>query len=177
MVANKFLEEVDMDDNIRAETVIMCKHFHESVRTTSERFYETLRRRNYVTPTSYLELILTFKRLLDRKRDEIMLLKTRYLTGLEKLEFAASQVTLMQAELVSLQPQLIQTSEETEKLMITIEQDTVEVEATKEVSLSHNVSVSYHIVQQHMIIMSYRVCIALCRQIRCDCSRRMALAF
>ena len=56
------------------------------------RYYAILRRHNYVTPTSYLELILTFKNLLAKKRNEIMLLKQRYVTGLEKLAFAASQV-------------------------------------------------------------------------------------
>ena len=98
------------------------------------RFYEMLRRHNYVTPTSYLELILTFKKLLGIKRDAITMLRNRYLTGLEKLEFAASQVSVMQKELRDLQPELIKTSAETEKLMIKIEQDTVEVEAKKEVS-------------------------------------------
>ena len=39
----------------------------------------------------------------------------------------------MQQELSDLQPELIKTSAETEKLMIKIEQDTVEVEAKKEV--------------------------------------------
>lgn len=95
MVANKFLEDVELDDPIRVATVVMCKHFHESVRLMSDRYYDVLRRRNYVTPTSYLELILTFKKLLGQKRDDILLLKNRYLTGLEKLQFAASQVRLI----------------------------------------------------------------------------------
>ena len=43
------------------------------------------------------------------------------------------QVAVMQEELTALQPELIKTSAETEKLMVTIEQDTVEVEAKKEV--------------------------------------------
>jgi len=94
MVANKFLEDVDLEDSVRTETIVMCKHFHESVRLMSERYFDTLRRHNYVTPTSYLELILTFKNLLARKREEILLLKNRYLTGLDKLQFAASQVRL-----------------------------------------------------------------------------------
>ena len=96
-------------------------------------FYQSLRRQNYVTPTSYLELIMTFKKLLDIKRQEIMTLKQRYVTGLEKLDFASSQVSVMQQELSDLQPELIKTSAETEKLMVKIEQDTVEVEAKKEV--------------------------------------------
>ena len=56
------------------------------------RFYAVLLRRNYVTPTSYLELIKTFKSLLGKKRFQILTLKTRYLKGLEKLDFASSQV-------------------------------------------------------------------------------------
>lgn len=52
------------------------------------------------------------------------------------MDFAASQIFLMQEELHSLQPQLIQASAITEKLMIKIEQDTVIVEAKKEVILN-----------------------------------------
>ncbi|XP_033631251.1 dynein heavy chain 3, axonemal-like [Asterias rubens] len=134
MVANTFLEDIeDLDDNIRKECVFMCKHFHESVRQLSESFLDRLRRHNYVTPTSYLELILTFKKLLNQKRAEILMLKNRYLGGLEKLAFASSQVAIMQEELTALQPELIKTSKETEILMEKIEQDTVEVEAQKEV--------------------------------------------
>lgn len=110
--------------------------FHFLVHLFTCRYYDVLRRHNYVTPTSYLELILTFKTLLGVKQSEILGLKNRYVTGLEKLEFAASQVSVMQEELTALQPELIQTSAETEKLMVKIEQDTVEVEAKKEVSLS-----------------------------------------
>ena len=44
-----------------------------------------------------------------------------------KLEFASTQVTVMQNELTALRPQLLETSDETEKLMIKIEQDTIQV--------------------------------------------------
>ena len=67
------------------------------------------------------------------KRDEISSLRNRYVVGLEKLEFAASQVSVMKDELIALQPKLVETSAETEKLMVKIAQDTVEVEAKKEV--------------------------------------------
>lgn len=55
------------------------------------------------------------------------------MTGLNQLQFATSQVAIMQDELRRLQPQLVDTSTETECLMVKIEQDTVEVEAQKEV--------------------------------------------
>ena len=91
--ASKFLEDIDMgDEEIRKNCVTMCGHFHESVRHASKRFRRELGRHNYVTPTSYLALIWTFKSLLTGKRDEILNLKTRYEMGLGKLEFASSQV-------------------------------------------------------------------------------------
>ncbi|XP_072275027.1 dynein axonemal heavy chain 3 [Pyxicephalus adspersus] len=132
MVANKFLEDVDLDDDIRKEVVSMCKYFQENVKELSDSYYNTLRRHNYVTPTSYLELILTFKTLLNSKRAEVDTMRNRYLVGLEKLEFASSQVSVMQKELTALQPELIKTSAETEKMMIKIEKETVDVDAKRE---------------------------------------------
>ncbi|XP_077762989.1 dynein axonemal heavy chain 3 isoform X1 [Canis aureus] len=131
LVANKFLEDVELDDNIRIEVISMCKYFQESVKDMSLDYYNTLRRHNYVTPTSYLELILTFKTLLNTKRQEVDMMRNRYLTGLQKLEFASSQVAVMQVELTALQPQLIQTSEETARMMVKIEEETREADAKK----------------------------------------------
>ncbi|XP_077075428.1 dynein axonemal heavy chain 3 isoform X1 [Siphateles boraxobius] len=132
MVANKFLEDLDLEDNIRIEVVEMCKTFQESVREMSERYYSQLRRHNYVTPTSYLELILTYKALLSSKRNEVNELKNRYIVGLQKLDFAASQVAVMQQELTALQPELIETAKQTDQMMVKIEKETVEVDAKKE---------------------------------------------
>ncbi|XP_051969464.1 dynein axonemal heavy chain 3 [Xyrauchen texanus] len=132
MVANKFLEDVDLEDNIRTEVVEMCKTFQESVRELSERYYAQLRRHYYVTPTSYLELILTFKALLNSKRNEVNDLRNRYIVGLQKLDFAASQVAVMQQELTALQPELIETAKETDKMMVKIEKETLDVDAKKE---------------------------------------------
>uniref|UniRef100_A0A8C4NGX1 Dynein heavy chain AAA module D4 domain-containing protein n=1 Tax=Eptatretus burgeri TaxID=7764 RepID=A0A8C4NGX1_EPTBU len=92
MVANNFLEDMDIDPSILREVVSVCKYFHQSTIRVSEKYHSILRRRNYVTPTSYLELILTYKSLLNGKREEVSLKRNRYALGLEKLAFAASQV-------------------------------------------------------------------------------------
>lgn len=63
-----------------------------------------------------------------------MTMKSRYLKGLEKLEFASSQVAIMQEELKELQPELIQTSQETEELIKVIAEETSEVEDKKKVT-------------------------------------------
>ena len=133
MVAHKFLAPVDLEDDVRIQIVEMCQYFHESVRETAVEFLDVLRRNYYITPTSYLELIQTFKDLLKMKRDEILGLKARYEGGLEKLDFAAEQVAVMQEELTALQPQLVVTQGEVAVKMVQIEKDTVEVDAQKAV--------------------------------------------
>ena len=57
------------------------------------RYVSQLGRHNYVTPTSYLELISSFKSLIGNKRGTVIKMKKRYEVGLEKLAFAASQVS------------------------------------------------------------------------------------
>ncbi|XP_041350374.1 dynein heavy chain 12, axonemal-like isoform X3 [Gigantopelta aegis] len=129
-VAHKFLEDTDISDKEKEDSVFLCKYFHESVRLLSERFLNELGRYNYVTPTSYLELINSFKTMLNKKQDETMKAKKRYVVGLEKLAFAASQVASMQKELEDLQPELVKSQEENNKMLIVIDKETIEVEAT-----------------------------------------------
>ncbi|KAG7160773.1 Dynein heavy chain 3, axonemal-like 26, partial [Homarus americanus] len=56
----------------------------------------------------------------------------RYVTGLEKLKEAKLLITELQEELKLLQPCLVETSANTEALMIKIEQDTIQVERKQE---------------------------------------------
>jgi dynein heavy chain len=151
MVGFSFLADVEMETSVRREVVSMCKHFHQSVRNLSVEFYSTLRRQNYVTPTSYLELIQTFKALLGKKRTQIMTGQNRYTTGLEKLDFAAEQVSVMQTELTALQPQLVKTSAEVEKKMEQIQADSVEVDAKK-------VCFSVHVLSMFSLFIGCRRC-------------------
>ncbi|KAH9628460.1 hypothetical protein HF086_005913 [Spodoptera exigua] len=133
-VAHMFIFEMeDVEDELRLACVDMCQLFHTSVVQLSDRFYKEQRRMVYVTPTSYLELIKAFMSLYALKVDQITLSRIRYETGLEQLDFAAGQVAVMQQNLRDLQPQLVETSDKTEKLMIKIEQDTVVVEKQKEI--------------------------------------------
>lgn len=46
----------------------MCRYFHQSTERMSAQFRDEVDRYNYVTPTSYLEMITVFKNLLDTKR-------------------------------------------------------------------------------------------------------------
>jgi dynein heavy chain len=132
-IAQRFIPNLDSDENIRDVFVEMCVTFHESVRNLSHAFYERFGRRNYVTHASYLELIRTFKILLDRKRREIEKERKRYTEGLDSLDFAAQQVAIMRDELAALQREIIEMLAATEILMKKIEEETIEAEATKKI--------------------------------------------
>jgi dynein heavy chain len=127
IVAQRFLEDVEMDDKVKDGCVDMCKEFHQSTRQLSEKFLAILQRHNYVTPTSYLELISTYKTLLARKRAEVLKLKKRYEIGLEKLQSASDQVATMQAELEALQPELKVAGKKVAEMMVVIERESKEV--------------------------------------------------
>lgn len=126
-VADHFLARTEMEPLERKNVTIMCKHFHQATQVLSAKFLNELDRHNYVTPTSYLELINTFKTLLREKREQVMTMKNRYVVGLEKLALAAGEVSVMQKELTDLQPQLVVASKEVSDIMIIVEKDSVEV--------------------------------------------------
>jgi dynein heavy chain len=67
-VALKFLGEIDMEDTTRSSCVTMVQTFHSTTEQSSKKFLRELKRHYYVTPTSYLELISTFRLLLAEKR-------------------------------------------------------------------------------------------------------------
>uniref|UniRef100_A0A4W3H1L8 Dynein axonemal heavy chain 12 n=1 Tax=Callorhinchus milii TaxID=7868 RepID=A0A4W3H1L8_CALMI len=132
-VANSFLETLDLSENERTEIVSICKFFHTSAITLSAKFLTELNRHNYVTPTSYLELIATFRQLLTQKRDTVMKAKKRYTNGLDKLAFAESQVGEMKLELVELQPKLEKAKVDNAKMMEVIEVESEQVEAKSKI--------------------------------------------
>lgn len=132
-VAKQFLQDIQMSDQERYGCIEMCKMFHTTTLELSNRFFMELERHNYVTPTSYLELISTFKTLLNQKRGEVSKQRQRYVVGLEKLQSAASQVTVMQKELTELQPQLVVASKEVDEIMVAVEKESIEVAKSEKV--------------------------------------------
>lgn len=69
-----------------------------------------------MTPTSYLELLSTFKRLFHEKKEEVSNLKLKYDNGLLKIRETEDMVAGMQKELEIMRPKLLQLSKENEEL-------------------------------------------------------------
>ena len=65
-----------------------------------------LRRHNYVTPTSYLELLAAFKSLLSFKRKELTTKRDRLQTGLDKIISTKGVVGELDAQITALRPKL-----------------------------------------------------------------------
>lgn len=112
-------------------SVSMFKLIHLSVEQDSKEYYEMLRRRNYVTPTSYLELLSSFSKLVKAKRTETLTKRDRLQIGLDKLSETKKMVGVMQEELVVLQPVLIKTQAEVAEMMIEITKDKASAAETK----------------------------------------------
>ena len=104
----------------------MCVDIHQSVAQKSFQFKQELSRYNYVTPTSYLELLSMFAKLIKLKQTEISSQRKRTKMGLDKLLSTAQEVSKLQAELEEMQPQLEQAQIETEQTMEQIQIDSSE---------------------------------------------------
>lgn len=143
IAANKFLEEESLTTKVKEECVTIFKYVHDSSRkyvsdsgTIGHRKAINDRLppfKLHFTPPSFVELILTFKTLLKKKQTQILSRQHRYKGGVEKLNLAASFVSHMKKKLIEEdKPKLERMSAETEKLMVEIEEETIEVEWTKE---------------------------------------------
>ena len=58
-------EELNIKEQVEVLAKAAC-NLHNTVKDHSDQYYEELRRRNYTTPTSYLDLVSTFVELLKK---------------------------------------------------------------------------------------------------------------
>ncbi len=109
----------------------MCQHVHSSVTENSEKYKHELSRHNYVTPTSYLELLGILSNLIGVKKFQVQQARNRTKTGLDKLLATADEVQKLQEELATMEPQLQEAVEESISTMDKITTDTKIAEETK----------------------------------------------
>lgn len=96
---------------------------HISVEEQSNKFYDSLRRRVYTTPKSYLDLISLYMKLLEVKRNELHSNKSRLSNGLAKLNEANSEIATLSAELKVKQPILEEKNEELKVALVKVNAD------------------------------------------------------
>ena len=133
LVATTSLTEEDLKlDNIPAVVHVM-QGMHRTVAEHSVEYREQLRRYNYVTPTSYLELLNVFKFLLHEKRTEVGGLRSKLQFGLDTLASAGEDIARLQIDLRDKEPRLVETQKEVEVTMAQIAIDRRDAAVTKEI--------------------------------------------
>ena len=102
-VSSEFLKELpDCSKEVIGSLAEMCMKIHISVEDMSEQFYESLRRRVYTTPKSYLDLISLYNQVLEQKRTEYNLNKNRLAIGLKKLNDTNTNIAELKIKLAEM---------------------------------------------------------------------------
>eukprot|EP00927_Polykrikos_kofoidii_P016936 TRINITY_DN17697_c0_g2_i1.p1 TRINITY_DN17697_c0_g2~~TRINITY_DN17697_c0_g2_i1.p1 ORF type:complete len:2183 (+),score=502.38 TRINITY_DN17697_c0_g2_i1:396-6551(+) len=101
----------------------VSQFMHSSAREEAENFFDTLRRRTYMTPTSYLELIGLFIKLLGDKRGELSTKLQRYVVGGKTLDETKIVVDDLKAMLTKMQPNIEQAKKDTAELIVKVNAD------------------------------------------------------
>ena len=128
----EYAQEFGFEEQL-PQIVEMCKIAHKSVENISVTYQQELRRYNYVTPTSFLELLTMFKTVQKEKKNELKFSINRLKSGLDKLVAANQAVGEMQVMLVKMQPELEQAAIETERVMVKLEVDKAEADETQKI--------------------------------------------
>ena len=114
-----------MDNKVFDGIVAMCTAMHDTVRVKSEQFLEEMRRHNYVTSTSYLELINVIIHVMQLQDKRINEKRTRLSIGLDKLKATKEIVSELQAKLAADKPVL-------EKTALEVGEQKIQIAADKE---------------------------------------------
>ncbi|CBZ28360.1 dynein heavy chain, point mutation [Leishmania mexicana MHOM/GT/2001/U1103] len=130
-VAARFLDDVDLSEEERTSIRQIFVQYQQQVRELSVKYRAEARQQTYVTPTSYLDLLSTFGRMLTCRRQDLTSQRDRYVNGLRQLKKTEDQVEVMQQELALLKPELATKQAETSELIRRVEEESKAAEEQK----------------------------------------------
>jgi len=124
-------QDLDLNENLDA-CVEMFKNIHQSVERKSAEFKDQLNRANYVTPTSFLELLSSYATILKSKRRSINFAKDRLVKGLEVLEKAGVEISSLKTHIDAMAPELEVTKKDVAETMKTLAVEKADADKEKE---------------------------------------------
>ncbi|XP_017762251.1 PREDICTED: dynein heavy chain 12, axonemal-like [Eufriesea mexicana] len=130
-VALRSTTDIDIDEQVKINAVVACKFFHICAKDISTEFYNVTGRQTYITTAGFLDLIRTYAELMREKQEELTFARDRYVSGLDKLEYAAQLISQMRVTLSELRPQLEASAKETSETMKKIETENISVEKAR----------------------------------------------
>ena len=119
------------DEEMRKGLVEIAVDMQMRVIKLRNRYEQELRRYYYVTPTSYLELLSTIKKLLTNRKSLVDGQIKRYDGGINKIAETEAQVGTMQIELSDLKPKLEIATIENKELLINLTKNQKDADAKK----------------------------------------------
>jgi dynein heavy chain len=132
-VAKQKIQDAELDLLGADDKVIeLFVEVHQSVYNESDRYRVEAKRYNYVTPTSYLQLLSTYQEQLGLKRDAVGTKKSRLENGYNKIVSTEGMVAGLKETLIKMQPQLKATQIEVDAMIVNIKKETASATKTKE---------------------------------------------
>uniref|UniRef100_H2YVQ6 AAA+ ATPase domain-containing protein n=1 Tax=Ciona savignyi TaxID=51511 RepID=H2YVQ6_CIOSA len=132
-VACAYFTRENIDESISGEKIAsVCVQIHFSAAQAAQKLWEEMRRRYYITPTTYLEFVQLFTKMLSKNKQNFHRNLGRLHTGLRKLAEAKSMVSTMREELIGLGPKIEVKAQDTERLMAQLKKDTQAVNEVRE---------------------------------------------
>ncbi|KAF5308293.1 hypothetical protein FQR65_LT06286 [Abscondita terminalis] len=135
-VALRFLKEIKeltVSNDVLNGIVVICQFMHASVVDASRLYLQELSRHNYVTPTSYLELLSSYSNLLGKRKVFLSQGVGRLKSGLAKLDTTTQEINVLQKQLEKMKPILEVAARDAEVTIAKIAADTAVAEETKAV--------------------------------------------
>jgi dynein heavy chain, axonemal len=114
--------DIDLGKDLDA-CVEMFKNIHVSVFKKSNEFLDQLNRRNYVTPTSFLELLASYGKILKQKRIDVGKNKERLVVGLDVLAKAAIEIAKLEQQISEMAPVLEVTKKALAETMVILSKE------------------------------------------------------
>ncbi|KAF0304890.1 Dynein heavy chain 2, axonemal [Amphibalanus amphitrite] len=136
-VAERYLEGIDLNlgadtellkDELQAAVAHTFSVIHRSVSNYSARMLAEVRRHNYVTSTSYLQLVAGYKHLLGEKRKELGEAADKLRNGLFKIDETSVKVESMSVELEIAKGKVAEFQQQCEEYLVIIVQQTREAD-------------------------------------------------
>jgi len=132
-VANRFIEDVELvNDTVKNSVAQHMAEVHMAVTELSVEFREKMRRYNYVTPKSFLELIAFYRFLLAAKREVVGKNIKRLDDGLAKLKQTGQDVAELKIDVQKAMQRAEEEVKQTDILVAQMQKQTAEANVEKD---------------------------------------------
>lgn len=113
--------------------VTMFSNMHRSVERLAVDFKAELGRNTYVTPTSFLELLIAYAKILKEKRVYVTQQKQRLVGGLDVLQKAGVEIEKLNKQIMEMTPELEATQKEVSETLVIVDREKADADKEKEI--------------------------------------------